>query len=195
MMVDLQQHDAVNGNLKVYIGERNFDKIEHDTEIDTWYKNVILDHIWEIKPEHTGIILWPCLDIDGDFRLIMINILRESFSSWRVGTTEVLYSWDITKFYQSKHKSKTSYKKCGKYDQIFNQDGSKVQLPHKIFFDTKINDKYKAFLYFVPNELLFNEQSINDDIINVLKNVKFSFDKEGFLTIKSNLKIEPFIEE
>ena len=182
-------------DLMVYIGERDFEHLESDCEINSWYTDEILDHSWEIKPNHSSIILWPHLDFDGEFRLIMINLLRESFSSWRVGSTEVLYSWDITDFYNSKNKSKTSYKKSKKYNQIFNQDNSKVQLPHNIFFNNIENYLYPTFLYIPLTEILTRENDINDDILYVLENVHFSFDSTGKLEINSDIKLEKFIAE
>ena len=46
----------------IYIGERDFKKIEWDLEIEYWYRDEILSRIWDSKPNHTGIILWPRLD-------------------------------------------------------------------------------------------------------------------------------------
>ena len=195
MDLEKNKNNILNNGLTIYIGERNFNKLSFDGEVNLWYKDEILDHLWEIPSEHTGIILWPRLDADGDFSLIMINILRESFSSWRVGSTEVCYSWDITKFYQSQHRSKTSFKKCGKYNQIFNQDNSLVQLPHKIFFDTEINDKYPTFLFFILSNIHVKENEITDEILHVLKHIKFSFNENEILDIQTDLKLEPFIEE
>lgn len=179
----------------IYIGERDFKKIEWDLEIEYWYRDEILSRIWDSKPNHTGIILWPRLDSDGDFQLLMINILRESLSNWGTGSTKVCYSLDITDFYKMKNKSKTSFKKSEKFTTVSNQDNSKIQEVYKVFFDTELNNKNTTYIFFPLNSILVKEHDITEDLLTILKGINLSFDENKILKIQSDFNINKFREE
>ena len=179
----------------IYIGERDFKKIEWDLEIEYWYRDEILSRIWDSKPNHTGIILWPRLDSEGDFQLLMINIMRESLSNWRTGSTKVCYSLDITDFYKMKNKSKTSFKKSEKFSMISNQDNSKIQEVYKVFFDTELNNENPAYIFFPLDSILIKENDITEDLLTILKGINLSFDENKKLKIQSDFNINKFREE